>query len=325
MTNVKPAMLSQSVQRATPTPVTRVVEDYVDIKSTDDDENSPSKQPQGKILVRPKPKASSSSSLAPQKVHPLLASMGFKNASEIQAILRDELISLRSGGRHEGSLADWKHFYVVGTATAVSTTEASTALCAVTGGTAVNNRVTNTIGLRKLRLRYRIERVLSAAAPTAVTREPVIHVYVWRDKIPVTPGTAPTTAGTDANPPASATLMFSRLGAATVAAGDMPVRNPITEDAYHLYGYHKVTLDTHAGFNLIDAAAGTGMPGPLVKFGEFMIDLNEVQQKYATFAATASDINNLWITVHSPTSYTNQGYSDTFAFTSDIEFHDIQD
>lgn len=92
-----------------------------------------------------------------------------------------------------------------------------------------------------------------------------------------------------------------------------------------MYDYHKVTLDTHAGFNLIDAAAGTGMPGPMVKMGKMDIDLNDVEQNYPTFAATAADTNNLWVTFHSPTTYANQGYQDTFAFTADIEFEDVQD
>lgn len=236
--------------------------------------------------------------------------------------IRDELLALKSAGRHEGSLADWKHNYRTINATTISTTEAPYSLAAIAGGTTVSTRTGATISLRKLRIKFKHERTLNGT-PTNQTRQPSLFVVIFRDKIPTTPGSIPVIHGTDSLPPSSGTLIFSQLGQATADAVSMMVRNPITEDAYHIYDVKRLSMKmpAYGAFS-----AGTlGQPAPQVEVHHWDIDLNEVQQKYSSYAATDPDINNICLVVFSDQALTGMGFTEQFSFVSDVEFHDVQD
>lgn len=313
--NVKPTLLSKGMPRAAPAPVAQDADDEQDYEiyaSEEVDEK-------GKSLVRSDDSRARTVCVAESQVHPLLAQLGF-TATEISAILRSELLKERSGGRHEGDLADWKHYYLAAGNNSLSTTELSYPLTTIAGGTGVNQRLTNTIAIRKGRIKIHLRRNLTAA-PTAQATDPTITIVIFRDKIPTTPGTMPVVHGTDANPPASATLLLSQLGSTNAAAIATAVRNPITEDAYHIYRILKVQLER----NWTYISTNLAQPSVESRIIEVDIDFNMVQQKYATYAATAADINNLWLCAYANVDYTNYGFTDTIAVTSDIEFCDIQD
>lgn len=259
--------------------------------------------------------------LGASKVHPVLAQLGVDPA-EAAELLRQELIAARSGGRHEGSLADWKHFYVVATNTAFTAAEQSFALAAIAGGTGVSSRTGATIALRRLRLNIRLERQITGAS-TVATRDPTYYFVLWRDKIPTTPGTAPTLHGTDTNPPSSGTLMLSQLGSAAAENVDTMVRNPITEDAYHIYAIHRLKFNTEQGYTY--TGTSLGLPAPMVKHHSMEHDMNSVQLKFSSYAGSASDINNVWLTIFTDLQSSSMGYQDYFAFSTDMEFHDVQD
>lgn len=329
MTNVKPSVLSKSLPRATAAPISsNAVVVHRDLSTDDDDGEAKQKTVDKKVagVVRPIGQGSGQGlrqqSVGIPKVHPLLAQLGF-DSSEITALLRDELIAARSGGRHEGDLADWKHQYRTINATTGTTAEAPYSLAAIAGGTTVSTRTGATIALRKLRIHFRHERTLNGT-PTNVTRAPSLFVVVFRDKIPTTPGSVPVIHGTDSLPPSSGTLMLSQLGQNTVDAVSLMVRNPITEDAYHVYAIHRLHLPTAAGYG--NFSAGTlGQCAPQVQVHHWDIDLGGVQQKYSSYAATDPDINNIAMVVFSDQAYTGMGFTETFAFVSDVEFHDVQD
>jgi hypothetical protein len=320
--NGQPSLLSKGMSRPATASVSRTAkeskvdeEDYVDLA----EEKGPPQTPREGV-VRQNVERACLQSMGEQKVHPLLAQLGFDSA-EISTLLRDELLSSFSGGRHEGSLADWKHFYSPVAANPITTTEFSFSLCNVAGGTAVNTRTTNTIALRKCRLRLYFNRVITGAA-TAAARDPNITVCVFRDKIPTAPGTCPTVRGTDSNPPSSATLLFSSLGVSTPAGIAMPVRNPITEDAYHIYEIRRIKFPTSQSWTYTGTVLGNSGPHSMIH--DIDLDLNYVTQNYATYAASVSDINNLWCVIWADVDYTNYGFQDSVAATVDTEFEDKQ-
>lgn len=323
------SMFSKSVQRTPPAPQPQQQQsaapaneaDFVDVSSeTDEKLSSPPSRREG--VVRSINPILRQEGLGESKVNSLLAELGF-DAEEAATLLRQELIAERSRGSHEGSLADWKHAYGTSGPNTLSISETSYTVAAIAGGTTVSTRTTNTIALRKARIKLFFNRIFSAT-PTAAFRDPNIIVVIYRDKIPVTPGTPPTVHGTDANPPASTTFLFSQLGVAAStnpAAVACMVRNPITEDAYHIYEVRHVKIPI-GGFTYTGTTLG--MPNPYSKVEHFDIDLNMVQQKYASYAATASDINNIYICVFADHDYTNMGITDSVSAVIDLEFMDLQ-
>lgn len=315
-------MLSKRMSRPAPAP-SPSNSDYVHVDDDVEEKKLPPRpSPAREGLVRQVSSGPRQDSVEVPEVHPFLASLGFDSA-EVATLLRQELIQERLGGRHEGSLADYKHQYTTNGAaiTTLSNTENSFPLLAVAGGTTVSTRTGNTIAARHCRIHLLFRRVLTGV-PTAATYDPTITVVVFRDKIPTTPGTMPTVQGTDANPPASATLLFSQLGASSATAMSLPVRNPITEDAYHVYFYGNYKLDTHAGYNYINT--NLGLPAPQNKKVVLDIPLHDVQQKYTSYAATSADTNNLWLMIKADTDYLNMGFTDSVCVVTDCEFYDVQ-
>lgn len=253
----------------------------------------------------------------------LLAKLANSSEDPNQAFqtLRKEL--LLSKNRGSNAVAESKHYYLVDASNA-TTTEKTLCLCKLTGGTATNTRTTNTVAVKHSTIRISIRRVANAPS-TVVGYQPIITFVFWRDKIPSTVGTAPTLYGTDALPPASTTLMFSRLGDADAAYNPLAVRNPITALDYHIYQVHHHCLNSEATYDFTTPATGYGMPSPQRWKFEYKIDLHDVRQDYATYAATDPDVNALYMTYVLDSSVTSQGYDDQVHVTVDTEFEDLQD
>jgi len=112
---------------------------------------------------------------------------------------------------------------------------------------------------------------------------PTITFVVWRDKIPATVGAIPTILGTDANPPASTTLMLSRLGSASVTYNSVAVRNPVTDLDYHIYDVRHFELNPE-NYDYVTPASAYGLPAP--KFLDLSLSMifTVFKQIYATYA-----------------------------------------
>lgn len=312
-------LLSQGVPASAASPVTRVIDGYVDVRQpkpavSDSEEKRES-------VVRSECKALCKESVGVPKVHTLLAGLGLDPASAEQ-LLRQEL--LRERNSFSGRIGtDAKRFYTATSyAAAAAATETTTALCRPVGGTALDSRTDNVIKLHKLVIHWNIER-LWGAAPTAVVRYPIHRFVVWRDKIPSTPGTAPTVFATDADPPVNTTCIYTRLGVAAGAGFDsIAQRNPNTLDEYHVYYDEKHMVRPNApGFDANDGKYHT-QSGRL--HGKIIIDLHKVQQQYASYTATEPLINDLYITTIPDQVTTNMGFADYVNFTSEVTFDDVQ-
>lgn len=253
-----------------------------------------------------------------QKVNTILSLAG--DPSEAQSILRKELLLERSFGSKAMGTAEDKHYYATARIT-ITPAEQTIPLCRVTGGTATNTRTTNAIAVKGFKFRYILRRI-GATGSTTAPREPTLTLVFWRDKIPATVGTAPTIIGTDANPPASTTLMFSRLGSADERTNAVAIRNPVTALDYHIYEvrHHQ----TNPADMLVNSTSSV-TSGPISHRHECVIDTHRVSQIYATYAATAPDVNDLYMTIYSDIDYTNIGYLDELEYSIDTEFEDIGD
>lgn len=280
---------------------------------------------QRKEMVRLQPQRNRKICLAlPSQDSVLPKVVSAKSISEIDSQLRDELLREREKGRHEGTLAEYKHFYAIAATAGISFTETSVPLANPGGGTSVSSRTGNTIGYRRSTVRIKYEAV-AAGLSTTTPRPFKLHLLFWRDKVPATPGTAPTIKGTDTNPPISTTFIFSRLGQGSAAYDALLVRNPITEDSYHIYHYssHEVNM-AQGSFRPTDTADGDGVTASKVLYKEIEIPLHGVQQIYPNYASTASETNNLWFTYWADVDITGMGFTHDFSYSIDTEFYDIQ-
>jgi len=252
--------------------------------------------------------------------HSLLAQLvdSKEGSDQAQAIIRKELLLARSLKSSIAS-AEAKHYYGIDTAS-VGSTETSVPLCRVVGGTASNTRTTNTIAVKGSTIRFLVRREPTGTG-TVPALVPTITFVVWRDKIPATVGAIPTILGTDANPPASTTLMLSRLGSASVTYNSVAVRNPVTDLDYHIYDVRHFELNPE-NYDYVTPASAYGLPAPKIFRFEFKYDFHRVKQIYATYAATDPDVNAIYFTFYSNMNYTGQGYVDTASWTVDTEFED---
>lgn len=264
-------------------------------------------------LACPKPNTSTAA---------IAAAVGIDPAADA-AIMRQLLLQQRNLGFSAEEAAEYKHIYTLAQV-ALATTETTVALCRVTGGTTTSTRTTNTISVYDTHIRFTIKRAVTGSGTTGAN-SPIFRYVIWRDKVPATPGSAPTILGTDSNPPSSTTLMFSRLGSADPEYNSIAVFNPITAPEYHIYESGHMELNDKATYDYTTPATAYGLPAPQKWIKEHRIDFHRVQQNYATYAATAPDINDIYFTFWVDLSYTNQGYQDYITYTVDTVFADEQD
>lgn len=338
--NVKPNnVLPQSMSTLATPPKPRTkrqkivwVEDTASLcdpsSSSDDDVDVKGKEKEnkkGEGLVRSLDQGPGPQSLELPPSHTILSEM--VGNPEEQELIRREIIALRSRA-YSGSLADSKHYYFAPTSTSFATfAETAFPITHITQGTTVSSRLTNTVSLRKIRLKFCFMRYAKAAA-SIVTGNPIIpmfHVVIWRDKTPAIVGTAPTLHDTDANPPVSSTLMFSRLGSTEVPQADRTmVMNPITQDLYHLYKYDRILMSDEA-YPVSVFGTAQYYAQPYLKDHHIDIDLHDVKQIYAAPTDTAPVVNDVWCTVWIDNYDITAPYNMSMHITTDTEFADVQD
>lgn len=301
-------------------------DDYFDTKSNASIPvpRSPSSPRTDKKLVRLHDQGCRSGGMEVSQVHPLLSELGF-SAEEVNALLRSELLQERSRGRGEGSLADWKHYYTSSGPISITTTnQIDFPLARIAGGTAVNTRTAATIKLRKCRIKIAIRRIPTATATVTPDTVPVLQLVYWRDKVPTTPGTVPVLWIPGTNPPASGTAMFDSLGGAATDQRILAIRNPITEEAYHIYHYEEHTLHMHEGYQMTTPATGYGNAAPQFWIFDHNIDFNDVQQNYPSYASSQSDINDPYLTIRISSYSATNSFVDQYTVVTDTEFYDEQ-
>lgn len=115
--------------------------------------------------------------------------------------------------------------------------------------------------------------------------------------------------------------MWSQLGTGGTDTVNIPVRNPVTEDLYHLYysHHHKFTLNGAE----INTTTGVVAATPSTHRFEVEIPLHDVEQLYASYSASAPVTNDINMSFY--LAKDDATYSHLFSYSVDIEFVDVQD
>lgn len=229
--------------------------------------------------------------------------------------LQTLVLAERTGGKN---INDFKHYYVVATGQTVPNgTVTNNALTNVSSGAASNNRASDVLKGKTLTLTFSLWRQYTGDVDTQAV-PPTIRFYVWRDKVPATPGTATATLATDANPPASNVIMWSRVGSSSILFNSCAILNPDTVHRYHIYKTeqrefgHKDTI-----YN------GTTVEGNAYKVHHrWHFDLNDVEVSYTGTASSDPMINPIYFSYFSDFDYTSVNFTDTIKFVSDFKFED---
>lgn len=156
---------------------------------------------------------------------------------------------------------------------------------------------------------------------------PINLIYgLIREKIPPTVGLAPSVIAQDANPPASQSAIYTRLGAAEVQLNGIAVRNPLNADFYHIHMHrihplHTFRWQTEADFNGKSASQAAGY------HIEHRVDLDFESvylQPGTPPVGTQPLLNAFWLYFLLDATQTGQGTNWQVAYTIDMEFEDVQ-
>jgi len=118
---------------------------------------------------------------------------------------------------------------------------------------------------------------------------------------------------------------MSRVGVTSTSYNSIAIRNPVTANDYHIYHVEHIELNDKATFDYVTPATALGIPAPQRWRREFEVDLHDVQAIYPSYSSGAPEINDVYLTVYTDQSYTNQGYNDNFQLLTTSEFVDVQD
>jgi hypothetical protein len=251
--------------------------------------------------------------ISPVSTSPQTSLVSTRDESElIRQLYLKRLYSSQNG------YANVKHYFgsVNGT---ISTAQSTIILNDVPQGNGAEQRIGSRIKLKHLILRLVINRI-----PTTPVNNygeyPLIVCGIVREHVPATPGTTPTVIGTDADPPASQTLVYSRLGNSSTTYNPIAIRNPLTAQMYHIHK-HQV-IDVHSTNVFIDFANTRTLYTPKKVFHEWFIKFDG---DYTDFAPADADpiTNAVFFYIQSDTTY-NTNVGDFFYLTSDLVFEDTQ-
>lgn len=235
-------------------------------------------------------------------------------------IMRDELLRTRFRTMDKSNNSV-RHFYTNQNAT-ITTTETTFLLNNIpqdAAGVTNNERLSTVIKMLRLKIKLQLNMVQQNVSTVAI-QAPMCRVVIWREYIPLVPGTPPTAFGTDAVLPASATLLFTRLGGAATGYNNiLAMRNPITDCCYHVHS-DKVYDLSSGGVQWVTTAA-TEFIGPKTHIAEYDIDLNGLEQNYSSTTASSFVDNALYITLINSDA-TNMGWAQGTVMFSDLVFID---
>lgn len=236
-------------------------------------------------------------------------------ADDLLRELQTLVLAERAGSKN---INDYKHYYVVATSQAVANgTVTNNALTNVSSGSASNNRASDVLKGKSLTINFTLVRTYTGDVDTQAP-PPMIRFYLWRDKVPATPGTATATLATDANPPASNVIMWSRVGSSSITFNSNAIINPDTVHRYHIYK----TEQREYGHK--DAVfTGTIVEGNAYKVHyRWEFNLNDVEISYTGTASSDPMINPIYFSHFSDFDYTSVNFTDVVKFVSDFKFED---
>jgi len=294
-----------------------------DAKATDgknsEDRSRDSKGKEGKVLIGANPmEKNRGNSLELPQIHSGLARMVVDPQAAL-ADLQSLILAERTSGHKTSN--DYKHYYTVVTGSTVANgTVTNHALTNVSAGTASNNRTSDVLESKSLTISFSIARTYTGDVTTGV-RPPTIRVYIWRDKVPATPGTATATLGTDANPPASNVILWSRVGSSSIATNLNAIINPDTEPRYHIYHTEQFHMPHR---DVVENGGTTIEPAGYVHHKRYEFNLNKVEISFTSAASSDPIINPIYLSYFSDFDYTSVNFTDVVTFISDYKYVDKQ-
>lgn len=236
--------------------------------------------------------------------------------------IRDQLLSTRFHKMDKSSNA-LKHFYFYQAQNA-SDTETTQVLNNVpqdtSGGLVNNERVGTQIRLKRLKIRSVFAATPSSAQTGSSMKQICYRIVIWREFVPLTPGTPPTCFQTDANPPASGTAVFSRLGNPSTSGeiNMLAIRNPMTDRLYHIYHDEVHTL---RNIMVNNAASNSQVMAPYEHHQNFDIDLHNLVMDYSGTTANSYLTNGINITCITEQLAT-AGQTCVWQYISEVVFDD---
>lgn len=243
-------------------------------------------------------------------------------ADQAAIAIRDQLLNTRFHQMDKSSNT-LKHYYYyqAQSATSTETTQVVNNIVQDTSGGLVNNEREGTrIKLKRLKIRSVFSQTASAAISITNIKQLCYRIIIWREFVPLTPGTPPTCFQTDANPPASATAVFTRLGTPATSGeiNMLAVRNPVTDRLYHIYHDEVRTLRSIAANN---AGANSYVSTPYEEHQNFDIDLHNITMDYSSTTANSYLTNAIYITCITEDLSTS-GQACLWQYISEIVFDD---
>lgn len=200
------------------------------------------------------------------------------------------------------SLHDRMHRYKIAyftASTAVTTTPVYTLLNDIPFGTATYQRLTNQIYLKKIYVKGALNYTANGHSGVSYVA-PVAQLYVYREKLAKSVGSAPPIVGVDANPP-TADLVYTQLGYSGNGARLISQRSPADasnvnhEIVYHKYLYTPEPRD----FNLNGNAPGSVTMMPFQKHFEIDVPCHNVQSVWGDDSNNSGPFTNVyWLVVY---------------------------
>lgn len=252
----------------------------------------------------------------PQKSS-LLAGMVSDPAETIQQ-LQALVLAERGGSRINNNI---KRFYTISTNTVANGTLTHILLNGISAGTSSNDRTSDVISQFRVSLNIVFQRSSGVSAPS--TADPIVRWFLWRDKVPATPGTATATLSTGANPPSSNTDMYNRLGQAGLGFNSVAVRNPDTENRYHVYGAGHFKVQTKPSY-LVATTPTVQRPPDHKELHQMSFDLRKVETTFADESTANPMLNAIFFSFFSDADYTSLNVTDVLNISSDLTFRDRQ-
>lgn len=350
--DVKSPVLPKSVSASAAAPVARrvrekkrvLIEDWVsaDGASSEDDvpATSSAVPTAANALPSPSPSAKCSDGKDDQ------SSMADKWDSKLSA-LQSELDARYAALEHDyfaahgerSNPADCKHFFTTNLLPspafgAISGTEFASALCNPGGGNQINQRLTQTIKVHRIKLRV-VFNLIPVGLASGTIVWPRITMLVLRDKLPSIPGTFPPMWATDFNPPSGDFNLFSRLSLAQNFSNDrMAVINPVAAERYHVYELKH--FDTKKWYDGADrfagnsATLGAGWVQGMQHSEEFDINCHGAKSVFDSATAGSQAVQNAMIVVfrsdyNSTAQETSNGFTFSYTWSQDATFEDVAD
>lgn len=241
------------------------------------------------------------------------------DANELEAVINALRLRLTDNGNVNGF--NQKHYYVTGSGSIPSAASIAQNLAQISGGTQLNNRDGNMVRLTRLRMRMLFLIYSSAISTVSYIDALCVRLGVFIDRVPKNPGTSPSIFLVDANPPVN-DCVFTMLGVGFTPNSGMTtaIKSPLTEHLYHIKKDHTFNFKPTGQQTFSGAPTFGTIPAQQILL-EWDIDMNKLQQSYATTASVNSVNNAVWFYLIGEDT-TGTGLTLNYYISSDMVFED---